>query len=510
MFQIRDPNEDDTDKNHDYITVLSDGGESQPLPRWKTYLYTLQLQAPKPKRIACRFEVPSKPPFYGKEYHGNITREDADQLLSEGDGSYLVRKSERAQNAFTLAIRFDNQTKNFKLYYDGMHYVGEKRFDTVHDLVADGLIHFYVELKAADYIASLSNESNYAESPYHAYTARKKRLERSQKSSSKKLSYNERASVATNGSANGALPQGTEDFDDSLDADVGSYEKKHNFKTQNFMGLHWCDFCANFMWGLIAQGVKCQDCGFEAHKKCSEKVPNDCMPDIKYVKNIFGADLTTVIKARNTPIPVVVDKCIKEIESRGLDAEGLYRIAGLHDEVETIRMSFDKDGENTDISEAKYDDINSLTSVLKLYFRLLPIPLVTFDSYKIILDTMKQDEPRSTRQMTKLREGLAKLPPAHFQTLKFLLSHLLRVTDKKPKNMMGPDNLAIVFAPTLMRSPDADPMQSLMNAQFEQKALETMIVCFRELFSRVSTQQSVDLSHGARKPSIDGRTFDRV
>lgn len=59
------------------------------------------------------------------------------------------------------------------------------------------------------------------------------------------------------------------------------------------------------------------DCGFEAHKKCSEKVPNDCLPDIKFVKNLFGADLTTVVKARNTPIPVVVEKCIKEIEQRG-------------------------------------------------------------------------------------------------------------------------------------------------------------------------------------------------
>ena len=25
-----------------------------------------------------------------------------------------------------------------------------------------------------------------------------------------------------------------------------------------FKGPHWCDFCANFLWGLIAQGVKCQ------------------------------------------------------------------------------------------------------------------------------------------------------------------------------------------------------------------------------------------------------------
>ena len=66
-------------------------------------------------------------------------------------------------------------TKNFKLYYDGQHYVGEKRFDTVQDLVADGLITFYLEAKAADYIAALSSQSNYAESPYVAYNTQKKR-----------------------------------------------------------------------------------------------------------------------------------------------------------------------------------------------------------------------------------------------------------------------------------------------------------------------------------------------
>lgn len=29
-------------------------------------------------------------------------------------------------------------------------------------------------------------------------------------------------------------------------------------QTNNFIGLPWCDFCGNFMWGLIAQGVKCE------------------------------------------------------------------------------------------------------------------------------------------------------------------------------------------------------------------------------------------------------------
>ena len=72
-------------------------------------------------------------------------------------------------------FRFDGATKNFKLYYDGQHYVGEKRFDNVQDLVADGLITYYLESKAADYIASLSSRSNYADSPYFAFNTMKKR-----------------------------------------------------------------------------------------------------------------------------------------------------------------------------------------------------------------------------------------------------------------------------------------------------------------------------------------------
>lgn len=64
---------------------------------------------------------------------------------------------------------FDGATKNYKLYYDvetQQHYVGEKFFDNLDDLVADGLICFYVNLKAPDFIASMANEPLYGESPY--------------------------------------------------------------------------------------------------------------------------------------------------------------------------------------------------------------------------------------------------------------------------------------------------------------------------------------------------------
>ncbi|GAB1608549.1 N-chimaerin-like isoform X2 [Argonauta hians] len=457
----------------------SGGGTNgnEQLPQWKTYLYQLQKEAPHPRRIICHREIPNKPYFYGKEYHGHISREDTDRLLDDKDGSYLVRKSDRAPEAFTLAIRFDGQTKNFKLYHDGQHYVGEKRFDTIHDLVADGLITFYLESRAADYIESLSI-SNYAESPYLAYSTKKKRLARS---TTRRSSTGTNNQVST--TSNCSVDNNSSDEQLSPDSDfatnVQEYEKSHCFKVQNFIGLHWCDYCANFMWGLIAQGVKCQDCGFEAHKKCSERVPNDCMPDMKYVKRLFGADLTTVVKAQNTPIPIVVEKCIKEIEHRGVDFEGVYRVAGFHDDIEAVRMEFDRDGENTDISESRLEDVNTLTSVLKLYFRLLPIPLISFESYPKLLEAVQKPGLKEKEKLQMIKEALHLLQPAHYQTLKYLMAHLDRVIEQQSKNMMSPENLAIVFAPTLMRSPDATA--SLMAVKLEQTVTELILSNQKEL-----------------------------
>ena len=54
------------------------------------------------------------------------------------------------------------------MYYDGAFYVGDKRFDSVSDLVHDGLISFYIEKHASNYIAMMSEENNYSESPYVA------------------------------------------------------------------------------------------------------------------------------------------------------------------------------------------------------------------------------------------------------------------------------------------------------------------------------------------------------
>lgn len=45
------------------------------------------------------------------------------------------------------------------------------------------------------------------------------------------------------------------------------------------------------------------------------------------------------------------------------------------------------DGEKADISVNMYEDINIITGALKLYFRDLPIPLITYEAYPKFIES---------------------------------------------------------------------------------------------------------------------------
>lgn len=124
--------------------------------------------------------------------------------------------------------------------------------------------------------------------------------------------------------------------------------------------------------------------------RCSEKIPNWCVPDLKYLRGVFGIELTTLLTAHGAKLPFVVTKCVAEVEARGLAVEGIYRLSGFAEEIDAIKMAFDRDGEKADLSADKYPNINVITGALKLYLRLLPIPLITFLVHPLLIEAMRK------------------------------------------------------------------------------------------------------------------------
>ncbi|XP_016098076.1 protein kinase C delta type [Sinocyclocheilus grahami] len=50
----------------------------------------------------------------------------------------------------------------------------------------------------------------------------------------------------------------------------------HRFKTHNYMSPTFCDHCGSLLWGMVKQGLKCEECCMNVHHKCQSKVANLC------------------------------------------------------------------------------------------------------------------------------------------------------------------------------------------------------------------------------------------
>ncbi len=180
----------------------------------------------------------------------------------------------------------------------------------------------------------------------------------------------------------------------------------------------------------------------------------------------------------------MVEKCIEEIEKRkgAIESEGIYRVSGFSDAIDELKLAFDR-GDNVDFNEFKYNDIHIICSLLKLYLRQLPIPLITFDVYNKLIESFNLSNPKSNL-IESIKLCITELPPAHYLTLKFLMEHLVKVSHFSAKNQMNYENLAIVFGPTLMRSINPDPVLALKNTHKEQKITELLISNYASIFEK--------------------------
>lgn len=164
---------------------------------------------------------------------------------------------------------------------------------------------------------------------------------------------------------------------------------------------------------------------------------------------LFGNDLTKQALSENRLVPHIVTSCIKVIENRALEFEGLYRKSGGAGEMKSLIEAFEiANSEGDTINIPGFLDISAITSVLKQYLRKLPVPLVTFDNYEPFIGTSAI--PNTTIRIRAVKEVLCDLPECHQETLRAVLRHLQLVSRHAAKNLMTTKNLAVVLGPSII------------------------------------------------------------
>ncbi|KAF7315358.1 Signal transducer [Mycena indigotica] len=236
----------------------------------------------------------------------------------------------------------------------------------------------------------------------------------------------------------------------------------HNFQQLSVLRFTRCDHCGDKMWG---SQLRCTSCNISVHVRCVNHVQVACSlhadggPEEDLPPSMFGRDLieqvhADAVKGGDRQTPVIVEKCIEAVETLAMEYEGIYRKSGGSGQSKTITQLFERgDYESFDLCDSdRFNDICSVTSVLKTYFRSLPIPLLTFELHDEFMSAVQNREPSLKHR--SLLELVNKLPVEHYFTLRRLMVHLHRIHQRCEKNLMTARNLGVVFGPTLMRSPD--------------------------------------------------------
>ncbi|KAI5804185.1 hypothetical protein DFH27DRAFT_396636 [Peziza echinospora] len=145
--------------------------------------------------------------------------------------------------------------------------------------------------------------------------------------------------------------------------------------------------------------------------------------------------------------PAVAFRCLQYLNINGPQELGLYRVSGSTAVVDDLKADFIH-SYDVDISLNPPNDIHTVTSLLKGYFRALPEALFPAESQKRIYDQCKE-HPESEKPPQCFLDELSRLPPYNYYMLYLLSAHLSNVNRQSDINKMNLSNLGMIFCSTL-------------------------------------------------------------
>ncbi|XP_066174208.1 rho GTPase-activating protein 24 isoform X1 [Sylvia atricapilla] len=200
---------------------------------------------------------------------------------------------------------------------------------------------------------------------------------------------------------------------------------------------------------------------------------------------IFGQKLEDTVryeKRYGTRLaPMLVEQCVDFIRQRGLKEEGLFRLPGQANLVKELQDAFDC-GEKPSFDSNT--DVHTVASLLKLYLRELPEPVVPYAKYEDFLSCAKMLSKEEETGLKELVKQVKSLPAVNYNLLKYICRFLDEVQSYSGVNKMSVQNLATVFGPNILRPKVEDPLTIMEGTVVVQQLMSVMISKHEELFPK--------------------------
>nr|XP_057922660.1 rac GTPase-activating protein 1 isoform X2 [Doryrhamphus excisus]XP_057922661.1 rac GTPase-activating protein 1 isoform X2 [Doryrhamphus excisus] len=277
---------------------------------------------------------------------------------------------------------------------------------------------------------------------------------------------------------------------------------KHVFISKTVIRPEMCLPCGKrIRFGKMA--LKCRNCRAVAHPECKQKCSKICSghaggPTGSDVGN--AASLEGFAPTNHPRVPALIVECVKEIEKRGLQERGLYRVPGGERQVKELRERFL--GGKTPLQLGKVSDIHVVCGVLKDFLRKLKEPLVTFQLHRNFMEASEMSDEHSPS--AAMFQVITKLPKPNRDTLAFLMLHFHKVM-KSPQCQMDQNNLSRVFGPTLVGhgTSEPSPLTIVQDTNTQAKVVCRLLSLPKDYWKRVlsvptpsSSQKSTNRGEG--------------
>ncbi|XP_023281160.1 unconventional myosin-IXb-like isoform X2 [Seriola lalandi dorsalis] len=249
----------------------------------------------------------------------------------------------------------------------------------------------------------------------------------------------------------------------------------HLFSTYQVNIMQSCDLCGSYIWGM-EKAYMCSACKLICHKKCLKKIITDCSTrcarqDDSVPGSLHFGVQVCVLTSKANPVPMVVEMLLLHVELNGLYTEGIYRKSGSTCRARELHQILETNPEEACLENYP---IHTTTGLVKRWLRELPDPLMTFSLYSDFLHAVEL--PEKAERIRAVYQKVDELPPSNYNTLERLIFHLVRVAKEEEHNKMSPSSLAIVFAPCILRSPDAnDPFLGMKDVSKTTQCVEILI-----------------------------------